>query len=101
MQPKHGSVPEILVDAAEQYCYASAIRQLQDCGHISLLDMQKLSCAEVDCLFEEIKYWLIYGRDLEFIHDPKKLSVERCWPRQFFRANHETKQQSFNSEIKN
>jgi hypothetical protein len=91
MQPKLGSVPEILGDTTEQYCYASAIRQLQDCGHISLLDMQKLSCAEVDCLFEEIKYWLIYGRDINFIHDLKKLSAECRWPRQFSRANHETK----------
>jgi hypothetical protein len=91
MKPKQGSVPEILGDTTEQYCYASAIRQLQDYGHVSLLDMQKLSCAEVDCLFEEIKYWLIYGRDINFIHDPKKLSAECRWPRQFSRANHETK----------
>lgn len=91
MQCKLGLVPDTLGDTTEQYCYASAIRQLQDCGHISLLHMQKLSCAEVDCLFEEIKYWLIYGRDINFIHDPKKLSVECRWPRQFSRANHETK----------
>ena len=91
MQPKQGSVPEILVQTTEQFCYADAIRRLQDCGQISLLDMQKLSGAEVDCLFEEIKYWLIYGRDINFIHDSQKLSAERRWPRQFSRVNHETK----------
>ena len=91
MKPKQGSGSEILGDTTEQYCYASAIRQLQDCGHISLLDMQKLSYAEVDGLFKEIKYWLIYGHDINLIHDPKKLTVECRWPRQFSRANHETK----------
>ena len=91
MKLKQSLLPQMPVDTNVRYSYASAIRQLQDCGHISLLDMQKLSCAEVDCLFEEIKYWLIYERDINFIHDPKKLSAECRWPRQFSRANHETK----------
>ena len=77
MEPKDSSAPQISSDAIEQYSYTCAIRQLQDCGHISLLDLQNLSYADVDCLFEEIKRWLIYGRDINFIHDPKKLKTER------------------------
>lgn len=77
MQPKEGSVPKMLGDTTELCCYASAIRQLKDDGYISLLDLNRLSCSEVDCLFEEIKYWLVYGRDVNFIHDPQKLSAER------------------------
>jgi hypothetical protein len=77
MKLKQSLLPQMPVDTNVQYSYASAIRQLQDCGHISLLDMQKLSYADVDCLFEEIKRWLVYGRDTSFIHDPKKLSSAR------------------------
>jgi hypothetical protein len=77
MEPKQSSVPQIPSDTTEQYSYASAIRQLQDCGHISLLYLQSLSYADVECLFEEIKRWLIYGRDINFIHDLKKLKTER------------------------
>jgi hypothetical protein len=77
MKPKQSSMPQIPSDTTAQYSYASAVRQLQDCGHISLLDMQKLSYADVDCLFEEIKRWLVYGRDINLIHDPKKLSTAR------------------------
>jgi hypothetical protein len=60
----------------EPYSYAGAIRQLQDCGHIRLLYLQNLSCADVKCLFEEVDRWLVYGRDINFIHDPKKLKTE-------------------------
>jgi len=77
MEPKQSSAPQIPSDTTEQYSYASAIRQLQACEHISLLDLQSLSYADVDCLFEEIKRWLIYGRDINFIYDPKKLRAER------------------------
>lgn len=70
MEPKQSSAPQIPSDTTEQYSYASAIRQLQDCGHISLLHLQSLSYADVEYLFEEIKRWLIYGRDINFIHDP-------------------------------
>ncbi len=77
MKPKQSSVPQIPSDTTEQYSYTCAIRQLQDCDHISLLDLQNLSYADVDCLFEEIKRWLIYGRDINFSHDPKKLGAER------------------------
>ena len=77
MQPKEGSVPKMLGDTTELCCYASAIRQLKDDAYISLLDLSRLSYSEVDCLFEEIKYWLVYGRDINFIHDPQKLSAER------------------------
>lgn len=77
MKPKHSSVPQVPSDTTEQYSYVSAIRQLQDCDHISLLHLQSLSYANVDCLFEEIKRWLVYGRGINFIHDPKKLKTER------------------------
>ena len=77
MKLKQSSVAQISSDTTVQYAYADAIRQLQDYGHISLLDMQKLSYADADCLFEEIKRWLVYGRDINLIHDPKKLSTAR------------------------
>ena len=77
MEPKQSSAPQIPSDTTEQYSYASAIRQLQDCGHISLLHLQSLSYADVEYLFEEIKRWLTYRRDINFIHDPKKLKTER------------------------
>ena len=77
MEPKQSSAPQIPSDTTEQYSYASAIRQLQDCSHISLLHLQSLSYADVEYLFEEIKRWLNYGRDINFIHDPKKLKTER------------------------
>ena len=77
MEPKQNSVPQIPSDTTEQYSYASAIRQLQDCGHISLLHLQSLSYADIECLFEEIKRWLVYGRDINLIHDPKRLSITR------------------------
>ena len=60
----------------EPYSYADAIRQLQDCGHIRLLYLQNMSRADVKCLFEEIDRWLVYGRDINFLHDPKKLRTE-------------------------
>jgi hypothetical protein len=66
-----------MTQITEHYSYADAIRQLQDYGHISLLHLQSLSYADVECLFEEINRWLIYGRDINFIHDPKKLRTER------------------------
>lgn len=75
MKLKQSPVAQISSDTTVQYSYVDAIRQLQDCGHISLLDMQKLSYADTDYLFEEIKRWLVYGRDINLIHDPKKLSI--------------------------
>ena len=54
-----------------EYSYSEAIAQLKDCGHLSLLDMQELSCTDLNYLFEEIKYWCVYGN-----HEPKKLRSE-------------------------
>lgn len=75
MKLKQSSVAQISSDTTVQYSYADAIKQLQDSGHISLLDMQKLSYADADYLFEEIKRWLVYGRGINLIHDPKKLNT--------------------------
>lgn len=66
-----------MTQVTEHYSYTDAIRQLQDCGQISLLYLQGLCCADVECLFEEISRWLVYGRDVNSIHDPKKLRTER------------------------
>ncbi|MFZ4379533.1 MAG: hypothetical protein ACOYN1_07220 [Polynucleobacter sp.] len=44
-----------------KYSYVEAIAQLKDCGQMSLVDMQKLSHADLNNVFEEIKCWCVYG----------------------------------------
>jgi Icc-related predicted phosphoesterase len=60
--------PLTLVHDFRKSSYSEAIEQLKDCGHISLEDMQELSSADLNDVFEEIKCWCVYGN-----HDPKKL----------------------------
>jgi len=48
--------------------YSKAITQLKDCGHLTLELIQDLSYEDLNYVFEEIKYWHVYGN-----HDPKKL----------------------------
>jgi len=58
----------LAVDHSGKYSYAKAIAQLKDCGYMSLVDMQELSHADLNNVFEEIKRWRVYGN-----RDPKKL----------------------------
>jgi len=41
--------------------YASVIEKLEAGSSINLLDMKNLSYMDLDKLFEEIKYWKVYG----------------------------------------
>ena len=56
------------IDHLGSYSYPEAIAQLKDCGHMSLKDMQNLSYTDLNKVFEEIKFWHVYGNN-----DPKKL----------------------------
>jgi len=58
------------IDHLGSYSYPEAIAQLKDCGHMSLEDMQELSCTDLNNVFEEIKCWCVYGN-----HDPRKLKT--------------------------
>jgi hypothetical protein len=48
--------------------YEGAIQNLQKSGYLSLSDIQELSLFDLNCLFEEIKFWRVYGN-----HDIQKL----------------------------
>ena len=43
--------------------YANAIVKLEEGNSINLLDMKNLSYADLDKLFEDIKFWKIHGKD--------------------------------------
>ena len=43
--------------------YANAIVKLEAGNSINLLDMKNLSYADLDKLFEDIKFWKIHGQD--------------------------------------
>jgi hypothetical protein len=43
--------------------YAKAIAKLEEGNSINLLDMKNLSYADLDKLFEDIKFWKIHGKD--------------------------------------
>ena len=43
--------------------YANAIVKLEAGNSINLLDMKNLSDADLDKLFEDIKFWKIHGKD--------------------------------------
>ena len=50
--------------------YEGAIQNLQKSGYLSLSDIQELSLFDLNCLFEEIKFWRVYGN-----HDIQKLRL--------------------------
>ncbi|MBT8587727.1 hypothetical protein G6675_05490 [Polynucleobacter paneuropaeus] len=41
--------------------HAMALERLEAGDSINLLDMKNLSYADLDKLFEDIKYWKVYG----------------------------------------
>lgn len=41
--------------------YANAVQKLETGDSFTLHDMKSLSYADLDKLFEEIKYWKVYG----------------------------------------
>jgi hypothetical protein len=41
--------------------YANAIQKLEAGNSFTLQDMKNLSYADLDKLFEDIKYWKVYG----------------------------------------
>ena len=41
--------------------YANAIQKLESGNSFTLKDMKDLSYADLDKLFEDIKYWKVYG----------------------------------------
>jgi hypothetical protein len=43
--------------------YAKAIAKLEAGNSLNLLDMKNLSYADLDKLFEDIKFWKIHGKD--------------------------------------
>ena len=43
--------------------YVNAIVKLEEGNSINLLDMKNLSYADLDKLFEDIKFWKIHGKD--------------------------------------
>jgi hypothetical protein len=43
--------------------FAIALERLERGDSINLLDMKNLSYADLDKLFEEIKFWKIHGKD--------------------------------------
>ena len=61
----------------DSFTYADAVKQLQNCSSISLETILKLSYDDLNCLFEEIKRWSVYGRDGQLRHDPFLLRAER------------------------
>jgi hypothetical protein len=52
--------------------YANAIQKLEAGDSFTLLDMKNLSYVELDKLFEEIKYWKVYGNDDTKINKVKR-----------------------------
>ena len=52
--------------------YAMALERLETGDSINLLDMKNLSYADLDKLFEDIKYWKVYGNDDTKINEVKR-----------------------------
>jgi hypothetical protein len=52
--------------------YADVIHKLEAGDSFTLLDMKNLSYIDLDKLFEEIKYWKVYGNDDTKINKVKR-----------------------------
>jgi len=56
----------------EKLTYASAIKKLEAGDTFTLQDMENLSYADLDKLFEEIKYWKVYANIKTKINEVKR-----------------------------
>jgi hypothetical protein len=52
--------------------YANAVQKLEAGDSFTLLDMKNLSYADLDKLFEDIKYWKVYGNVDTKINEVKR-----------------------------
>ena len=52
--------------------YANAIKKLEAGDSFTLQDMKNLSYADLDKLFEDIKYWKVYGKVSTKINEVKR-----------------------------
>jgi hypothetical protein len=52
--------------------YAIAIKKLETGDSFTLQDMKNLSYADLDKLFEDIKYWKVYGNIDTKINEVKR-----------------------------
>ena len=52
--------------------YTNAIKKLEAGDSFTLQDMKNLSYADLDKLFEEIKYWKVYSNDDTKINEVKR-----------------------------
>ena len=52
--------------------YANAIQKLEAGDSFTLQDMKNLSYADLDKLFEDIKYWKVYGKVSTKINEVKR-----------------------------
>ncbi|MBT8564663.1 hypothetical protein G6710_09370 [Polynucleobacter paneuropaeus] len=52
--------------------HAMALERLEAGDSINLLDMKNLSYADLDKLFEDIKYWKVYGNINSKIKEVKR-----------------------------
>ena len=65
------------------YTYEDAVKQLQETGHISLLDFKTLSYDDLEELLDEIKKWCVYANGntdkLEKKSKKKKKKKDKDW----------------------
>ena len=52
--------------------YTNAIKKLEAGDSFTLQDMKNLSYADLDKLFEDIKYWKVYGNSQLKINEVKR-----------------------------
>ena len=52
--------------------YANAIQKLEAGDSFTLKDMKNLSYADLDKLFEDIKFWKVYGKVSTKINEVKR-----------------------------
>lgn len=55
-----------------QLTYINAIQKLETGDSFTLQDMKNLSYADLDKLFDEIKYWKVYGNVGQKINEVKR-----------------------------
>ena len=55
-----------------QLTYANAVQKLETGNSFTLQDIKSLSYADLDKLFEDIKYWKVYGNSQPKINEVKR-----------------------------